>query len=168
MAQITYADKTALNVNSSIADINKVNASDMNEIKTVVNGLLSDTRSTDATLGYNTTYINDRIKLLWSNDSASSGMTADTNINLSSSDYDLLLWVFCYNTTNLTLQSSTIVAKESSAMLGMIGYSAGALQRRNLNYSSDTKYIATVGVSSAAGINGNNINIPLYCYGIKL
>lgn len=37
MAQITYADKTALNVNSGIADINKVNASDMNEIKTVVN-----------------------------------------------------------------------------------------------------------------------------------
>ena len=37
MAQITYADKTALNVNSSIADINKVNASDMNEIKSVVN-----------------------------------------------------------------------------------------------------------------------------------
>ena len=29
MAQITYADKTAMNVNSSIPDINKVNASDM-------------------------------------------------------------------------------------------------------------------------------------------
>ena len=38
MAQITYADKTAMNVNSSIPDINKVNASDMNEIKSVVNG----------------------------------------------------------------------------------------------------------------------------------
>lgn len=37
MAQITYADKTAMNVNSSVPDINKVNASDMNEIKLVVN-----------------------------------------------------------------------------------------------------------------------------------
>ena len=37
MAQITYADKSAMNVNSSIPDINKVNASDMNEIKSVVN-----------------------------------------------------------------------------------------------------------------------------------
>lgn len=37
MAQITYADKVALNVNSDIADINKVNASDMNEIKNAVN-----------------------------------------------------------------------------------------------------------------------------------
>ena len=38
MAQITYADKSTMNVNSSIPDINKVNASDMNEIKSVVNG----------------------------------------------------------------------------------------------------------------------------------
>lgn len=37
MAQITYNDKVALNVNSNIADINKVNASDMNEIKASVN-----------------------------------------------------------------------------------------------------------------------------------
>lgn len=33
MAKITFEDKVALNVNSDIADINKVNDSDMNEIK---------------------------------------------------------------------------------------------------------------------------------------
>lgn len=37
MAKITYADKVALNENEEIADINKVNASDMNEIKNIVN-----------------------------------------------------------------------------------------------------------------------------------
>lgn len=37
MAKITYENKVALNVNSDIADINKVNASDLNEIKEVVN-----------------------------------------------------------------------------------------------------------------------------------
>ena len=37
MAKITYENKVALNVNSDIADINKVNATDMNEIKQVVN-----------------------------------------------------------------------------------------------------------------------------------
>lgn len=48
MAKITYENKVALNVNSDIADINKVNASDLNEIKNVVNenddnmGLLSN------------------------------------------------------------------------------------------------------------------------------
>ena len=38
MSKITYTDKVALNENSSISDINKINASDMNEIKAVVNG----------------------------------------------------------------------------------------------------------------------------------
>lgn len=37
MAQITYSNKADLNENTSIANINKVTASDMNEIKTVVN-----------------------------------------------------------------------------------------------------------------------------------
>jgi hypothetical protein len=37
MAMINYADKVALNTNSTIADINKCNAADMNEIKSVVN-----------------------------------------------------------------------------------------------------------------------------------
>ena len=37
MAKITYTNKEALNINAEIADINKVNASDMNEIKSVVN-----------------------------------------------------------------------------------------------------------------------------------
>ena len=37
MAKITFEDKVALNVNSDIADINKVNASDLNEIKSAVN-----------------------------------------------------------------------------------------------------------------------------------
>ncbi len=37
MGQITYANKAALNENASVADINKVKAADMNEIKSVVN-----------------------------------------------------------------------------------------------------------------------------------
>lgn len=56
MAQITYDDKVALNVNSDIADINKCNASDMNEIKNVINttilsalGLDTNTFSTGTT-----------------------------------------------------------------------------------------------------------------------
>lgn len=39
--QITYADKVALNQNSSIPDINKVNATDMNEIKAKHNGVMN-------------------------------------------------------------------------------------------------------------------------------
>lgn len=36
--KITYENKVALNINSTIPDINKCNATDMNEIKEVVNG----------------------------------------------------------------------------------------------------------------------------------
>ena len=37
MAQISYTDKVALNINADIPDYNKVTAEDMNEIKSVVN-----------------------------------------------------------------------------------------------------------------------------------
>ena len=45
---ITYQDKIALNQNSDIADINKCNASDLNEIKNVVNNNATET-STNST-----------------------------------------------------------------------------------------------------------------------
>lgn len=53
MAKITYEDKVALNVNSDIPDVNKCNATDLNEIKDVVNtnddnmGLLSNLNTTN-------------------------------------------------------------------------------------------------------------------------
>lgn len=39
MSLITYEDKVALNENSQIADINKVTADDMNQIKNAINNL---------------------------------------------------------------------------------------------------------------------------------
>lgn len=42
MSKITYDDKVDLHVDSNIADINKVSASDMNEIKTAVNDNADD------------------------------------------------------------------------------------------------------------------------------
>lgn len=54
MAQITYADKSAINVNPDVASTNKVEAGDMNEIKSVVNA--NDTAFTNATT-YSTTEI---------------------------------------------------------------------------------------------------------------
>lgn len=40
LQKITYANKTALQENASIADVNKITASDMNEIKTVFNAMV--------------------------------------------------------------------------------------------------------------------------------
>ena len=42
MQTIGYTNKSALNQNAGIADINKCNAADMNEIKTVVNANASE------------------------------------------------------------------------------------------------------------------------------
>lgn len=65
MVKIMFEDKVALNENPNIADINKVNASDMNEIKQVVNenantldNKLSNTYGTSQTEGYSQKYIN--------------------------------------------------------------------------------------------------------------
>lgn len=53
MAKITYSNKSALSEQTEIADVNKVKADDMNEIKSVINetlftalGLDTDTYST--------------------------------------------------------------------------------------------------------------------------
>ena len=42
MSKITYADKVTLNENPNVADVNKVKASDLNEIKNVVNANYDD------------------------------------------------------------------------------------------------------------------------------
>lgn len=75
MAKITYTDKVALNENSSIADINKVKASDMNEIKTVVNGIVSDSYSADTETAYSCNYTNRIGKLLWEGSFSSGNIT---------------------------------------------------------------------------------------------
>lgn len=55
MQSISYTNKTALNINSDISDVNKCNASDLNQIKSVVNanasecGNASDLNTTDKT-----------------------------------------------------------------------------------------------------------------------
>lgn len=59
MQTISYTDKSALNQNLDIADINKCNAADMNEIKSVVNANASETTQLLTNLGsYSTTEVN--------------------------------------------------------------------------------------------------------------
>lgn len=70
MVKIMFEDKVALNENPSIADINKVNASDMNEIKTVVNNnadtldnIVSNTPGTAQDKAYSQEYINTQLNI---------------------------------------------------------------------------------------------------------
>lgn len=77
LQKITYVDKTALQENASIADTNKVTASDMNEIKTVFNAMvdaygalpkvinnLTSTSTTDALSAYQGKLLLDRLVTL--------------------------------------------------------------------------------------------------------
>ena len=56
MGKITYADKTALNVNPDIAAENKVQDTDMNNIKQVVNGNVSSIGNESDTWNSSTVY----------------------------------------------------------------------------------------------------------------
>lgn len=87
MATINYTDKVAINVNPSIPDINKVNASDMNLIKQVGNqvlttlGVYTDTWSSSATyeVGQITIYDNRVFKNLTGTNTATSPDEDTTN-----------------------------------------------------------------------------------------
>lgn len=59
MGQITYADKSAINENAGVAATNKVQAADMNEIKSVVNA--NDSAFTSATT-YSTNEVDTGLK----------------------------------------------------------------------------------------------------------
>lgn len=73
MAQITYANKEFINENANIPAINKVQDTDLNEIKSVVNGLVSDTYSTDTEQSYSCNYVNGAIGFTYSTSEVDTG-----------------------------------------------------------------------------------------------
>ena len=57
--QLQYDNKVAINIDSTIPDINKCNASDLNEIKSVVNGNSYETPKVSSQV--DTDYIRNKI-----------------------------------------------------------------------------------------------------------
>lgn len=172
MAQITYTNKVALNENPNIADINKVKADDMNEIKSVVNGLLTDTYSVDTTVGYNAAYINNQVKLLWTNQSPNSSF-ASQDIQLSSNDYDVLEFIYKpFGTDNNLLSSKTIKGKGANLQTLYKDGTKMDIVFRTATYVNDTTYtISTGNIVQAPGtaniFTTNSQCIPLYVIGYK-
>lgn len=74
MATITYNDKTALTIDTSIADENKVTASDLNEIKNVVNTNASTLDSNVTQTATNTTNLTNLLNI-FSGSEVNTGMT---------------------------------------------------------------------------------------------
>lgn len=106
-------------------------------------------------------------KILWQNTNPSSEMGADTIINLSSSDYDELIWFYIFSNSagNLKNQQSLSCQKGCTITLFTIGYSSNATVRRTIVYISDTQYKAAVGKRDTN--DEPNCCIPVAVVGIK-
>ena len=174
ISTITYGNKSAVNANSSVPAANKVQDSDMNEIKTVVNtnaNLLGDgTNLSGGTAIANINYL--KGTKLWTNASPTAEFAAQY-IALSSSDYDLLeIFYIDYNTTNRI--KSVRVPKGRNTLLEMSisvsNYSFAGV--RPVTYSSATSL--SVGACTAlydtnafSHITNNTWCIPQYVIGYK-
>lgn len=106
-------------------------------------------------------------KTLWENPNPSNEMGADTIINLTSGDYDELIWfyIFSNSTGNLKNQQSLSCQKGCTITLFTIGYSSNATVRRTVERISDTQYKAAVGKRDAN--DEPNCCIPVAVVGIK-
>ena len=104
---------------------------------------------------------------LWENPNPTTAMSASTEINLSSSDYDMLLFI---------VKESTLIAGKHFNTIVLKGQSAQTFYRdqdnngsRTLTYSADTKYIAEQGYYYSTGLSSVDTQcVPIAIYGIKL
>lgn len=155
MNLITYADKVALNENPNVAEINKVTADNMNEIKNVINNVTDEINKSISNLSG---------KILWANSNPNIDINENTDITLSSSDYDMLEIYYKLAIDNNKVQSFKI-PKGYDFTLDSIGYQGVGL-RRFVNRNSDTSY--TIASYSGGNIaNSGNYIIPLYIVGYK-
>lgn len=163
MGQITYADKSAINVNPEIADTNKVNAADMNEIKNAVN-------DNDTKIGNITGTI------LWTNPNPTSNFGSQT-ITLSSGDYDVLEWYIGASTsgtylfTEKSIKGSGISSTFITEINQGVNQYTGFIQR-NIKYATDTTYnvancLSRRNASQSTPTIDNGYMIPLYVIGYK-
>lgn len=117
-----------------------------------------DGYSTSTTDPYSANYVNGiGGNVLWTNPNPSTAISTDTSITLSSSDYDLILWVFRVSISNNQTDSDF-----SLKGYGLRHYIGNVY--RTIARNSDTSY--TINASSDASYN--NAAIPLYAIGYKI
>lgn len=149
---ISYSDKSYINQNASTPATNKVQDTDMNEIKSVVNNNASELNTL---LSLNLQGLKGTV--LWTNPSPTSSFGAQ-NITLNNSDYDMLeIFYLLFNNSNV--MNSTRIIKGYSGRI--LTYASAGISIRQLTYSNDTTY--AVGEDSDNNVRG----IPLYVIGYK-
>lgn len=160
---LTYEDKQFLNQNSDIADVNKVNDTDMNEIKSVVNNNAQEVTNITG-------------QILWTNPNPTSSFSAQT-ITLNSSEYDMLEFYFKGGTTGTTMFSEKTLKGYNTIVNHIVNLNAGVSQptgvrQRQATYVNDTTYTITDaltrdGGSASEPVVENQRLIPLYVIGYK-
>lgn len=127
LTQITYTNKETLNEQPSIADINKVTADDMNEIKSVVNnGITTIDELTPITLYDN-----------------SNGETGTVNLSDSSANYNYLE-IFCKDSNGVS--SSTKVENPNGKKVNLMTafIDTGLIQFFTKNVQINTNTITNI------------------------
>lgn len=104
----------------------------------------------------------DMLTKLWENPNPTQAF-AGQNIALSSSDYDLLLFISRFDTGGDTAVSTTIVQKGQNALISYCFNTS--IWNRTIAYNSNTLYVAADGY--AGGVVSNTSCIPVVIYGIK-
>lgn len=157
MSKITFTNKTTLNPQPDIAEINKVTGENINEIKTSHNDLNGT--------------------ILWTNPDITQDF-ASQQITLSSSDYDVLEFYYAFQ-PEMTQVFVEKTLKGSGVQLNtIINLSSGVEQtngvrQRAVNYINDTTYSIAdcleraVEGASVPTVRNDRI-IPLYVVGYKL
>lgn len=132
--------------------------------------------SNGATLTLNTNYeevtvgaLNSRgMKVLWTNPSPTSPFISQ-NMNFSSSDYDLLIFVHSIYSQGSIIQKG--VSGVAYLITALDAPNNIQVRSRNYTYVSDTVYTASdalISYANAGKVVNNGVMIPLKVYGIKL
>jgi hypothetical protein len=159
MAQITYTDKTALNINGDIADTNKVNASDMNEIKSVVNGNYNEVGNITNLTTTNKTSVVNAINEVNEKNILCVGLSDNTNVRVSATwtYYNLNLDTTKASIGNkLTFNSSThrITVGDGVSYVRISTFASIRGIQNSMEYAV-RKNTSPVGVTNFQGVNTN-------------
>lgn len=155
MTQITYSNKSDINTTAT-PNVNKVLASDLNEIKSVVNQ--NDTLLSNITGN-----------ILWTNPNPTSDFSSQT-ITLSSDDYDVLEFFYGYDTSGVRVVSERTIKGNGVQFDVYSTVVPTRAWRRKAEFVSNTSYSVgncTRMEYNQTAYNENGYCVPLYVVGYK-
>ena len=126
---------------------------------------INDNYSNSTTDSYSCNYVNNLTgKILWTNPDPTQAITTDTEISLSSSDYDILE-IFFQQRTHTTLYTYSAKMLKSSTGTRLYLPTTDGNMYRNFTKNTDTSY--TISTMVGHSQNDNTLVIPLYIIGYK-